>query len=999
MSIKAYSIFLLIPIILFLTGNKSKAQNQSYFQQEVNYKIQVKLDDKAHFLRGNIEIEYTNNSPEQLDFIYFHIWPNAYKNNQTALAKQKARTSSNPPDFTKEKNRGFIDSLDFTVNGNNLDFEYHQDHIDICKVKLNEPIEHNETITIKTPFRVKIPHAKISRFGHMGQAYKITQWYPKPAVYDHKGWHEMPYLDMGEFYSEFGSFEVSITIPENYVVAATGNLQTEKEKQWLEKKVRETQKLKNPQEATGTTPESSSEFKTLVYKEDNIHDFAWFADKDYLVLKDTAKLPDSKRNVHCWAFFRAENYKQWKKAPGYIKDAIHYFSRWYGDYPYDNCTAILNPRGARGGGMEYPTITAIGQSNNDFFLETVIMHEVGHNWFYSILGFNEREHPWMDEGINTFSEIRYMQEKYKDTNAVSLALGEFVSKALSIKDLEYKNYHKFSYLMSARQQADQPATLHSVDFKPMNYGSIVYSKTGMAIFMLMNYLGEDKFNEIMQNFYNTWKFKHPYPEDFENAFKTNTSKNVDWFFETAIGSDKKMDYKVKRIKDNELLVKNKANGEMPFPVTGIQDNNAVFTRWYDGFDNKKWLSLPDKEFDRLYIDYYQNTLEFNGKNNYIKSKGIFKKLNPISLNFVGPLEQPHYAQINFLPVVGYNHYNKFMAGMHFHSSYFPPDNFQYNLTPLYSFGTNDIAGSGNFSYTFYPNSTFKDIKIDLSGLKYAYNSEKGDYFDKIHLKADFNLNPSGQKERIYNTIYLDGIYATDVGSIILSPADIKHKTFFNLKYYYSNYENQNPINTAVGFEFSDNFIKASMVSKHTLKVFPDKKKNITLRLFGGTFLSKDMVSSPYFFHLSGATGWQDYTFDKTFLGRFEVPGVPGNNQFFSQQFVKNEGGFAIYTPFGRTDDWILSLNTNFPLPFISDFLPIKGYGNIASFGNSYNIPGYNPDNFAWETGLRMSLFNAVKIYFPAFMSDYINQYSNDITDNYWQKIRFSVELKNLLPSF
>src|SRR6056297_2351400 len=223
-------------ILCFFTQH---ALSQEYFQQEVNYNIDVTLDDQNHFLRGFEEIQYTNNAPQPLKKIHLHLWPNAYKNNQTTLAREQFASEGKHFLFRAESQRGFIDSLRFRVNGESVEWKHHPDHIDIAILQLNEPLLPGETITITTPFRVKIPLGVTSRFGHIGQAYKITQWYPKPAVFDQRGWHAMPYRDMGEFYSEYGSFQVSITLPQNYVVAASGKLQTTSEKKWLENRALE----------------------------------------------------------------------------------------------------------------------------------------------------------------------------------------------------------------------------------------------------------------------------------------------------------------------------------------------------------------------------------------------------------------------------------------------------------------------------------------------------------------------------------------------------------------------------------------------------------------------------------------------------------------------------------------------------------------------------------------------------------------------------------------
>ncbi len=395
---------------------------QDYWQQEVNYNINVTLDDENHTLSAFEEFEYINNSPDALDTIYIHIWPNAYKNGETALAKQQYGNKKQVLKYGKESLKGYIDSLDFKVNGNQVKWEYHPEHIDICYLVLKSPLQPGKSLKVSTPFKVKLPSGSISRLGHIKQSYQITQWYPKPAVYDENGWNAMPYLNQGEFYSEYGSFDVSITLPENYVVGATGDLQTASELAFLNERAVKT--AENVQKGTNYTefgavsekngfPESSATTKTIRYKQSNVHDFAWFADKRFNVLKSEVKLPHSGRMVTSWAMYTENEANLWVKASEYLNDAIYYYSLWNGDYPYNQVTAVDGTISA-GGGMEYPNVTVIGRSGNDMQLEIVIVHEVGHNWFYGQLGSNERDHGWMDEGMNTLNEMRYIETKYPE---------------------------------------------------------------------------------------------------------------------------------------------------------------------------------------------------------------------------------------------------------------------------------------------------------------------------------------------------------------------------------------------------------------------------------------------------------------------------------------------------------------------------------------------------------------------------------------------------------
>lgn len=248
-------------VFIALLSIASHSFSQTYWQQEVNYTINVTLNDKENTLSAFETFEYINHSPDQLDKLYIHVWPNAYRNGNTALAKQQYKDGKSTLKFGNEKDKGGIDSLDFKVNGSKVSWEYDPKKIDICILHLATPLKPGERLTVSTPFKVKIPSGEISRLGHIDQSYQITQWYPKPAVYDKNGWNPIPYLNQGEFYSEYGSFDVTITLPKNYVVGATGDLQTQSEIDFLNAKAAETQKQIKELAFAATTGKGASPFR------------------------------------------------------------------------------------------------------------------------------------------------------------------------------------------------------------------------------------------------------------------------------------------------------------------------------------------------------------------------------------------------------------------------------------------------------------------------------------------------------------------------------------------------------------------------------------------------------------------------------------------------------------------------------------------------------------------------------------------------------------------
>jgi len=499
---------------------QSPSSPEPYWQQQADFDIRVALNDNDHSLQGFETIRYTNHSPDTLTFLYIHCWPNAYKDHTTALYRQLARIEERRSKIQKIKENGYIDQLAFNVNGTPARTEPHPQYSDILKLLLPATLLPGKTITITTPFFVKIP-AYFSRLGHEGRSYMITQWYPKPAVYDHQGWHEMPYLDQGEFYSEFGNFDVHITLPSAYIVGATGSLQTREELETYKRLGR--LNLVNPgapihyQAAPALT-------KTLDYHAENVHDFAWFADRSLLVNYDTLQLASGKV-IDVFSYYRTGANKEWQHSISYIKDAVLHYSKWIGEYDYPVVSALEGPGNTASGGMEYPMITLITSPKaHREDLDGVIAHEVGHNWFYGMLGSNERQHPWMDEGINTFYEFRYEAEKYRSNSMLGSEIPEKWQK------LGTDEFLDAAYDVINQLRMTEPIETPAADFpSEFDYGLVVYARTALWMHLLEKSIGKEDFKKGMQYYFAHWK--HPYAEDLKASLEQITHSNLDKLFD------------------------------------------------------------------------------------------------------------------------------------------------------------------------------------------------------------------------------------------------------------------------------------------------------------------------------------------------------------------------------------------------------------------------------------------------------------------------------------
>ncbi len=1016
-AIKQIASFLAMTITIILSANNLFAQ-APYFQQEVNYKIQVKLDDVNHTLDANETIVYKNNSPDELKELWFHIWPNAYSDRNTALAKQKLENGSTKLYFATEEEKGFIDSLKFNVDGTTVKWELHPEWKDVCKLILNESLKPNSSIIISTPFHVKIPSAEFSRLGHTGQAYYVTQWYPKPAVYDNKGWHAMPFLDQGEFYSEYGSFDVSITLPKNYVVGATGDLvDGENELQWLNKNA-DTTKTITEFSKDMSFPKSESEFKTLTYKQTNVHDFAWFADKRFHVLKGEVETPHTHNKVTTWTMFTNNEAKLWMNSIEYMNDAIYYYSLWNGDYPYKQCTAIDGTIAA-GGGMEYPNITIIGESRNAFTLEDVIVHEVGHNWFYGLLGSNERNHGWMDEGINSFNEMRYVMTKYppeKFGNKNIFQGFSSLGKLTGIDEMSFKDAENLEYRITAAINADQPINITSEKFMYVNYGTIMYSKTALVFDYLKNYLGDSLFDKCMQRYFDEWHYKHPYPDDLRKIFEETSGKGLDWFFNDLINTNKKIDYSICKEKksgdDYTLTLSNCSEVNSPLMISAMKENKVVTSKWIDGFEKQQEVTLRCDSCDHFQIDPGNTIPEIRRNNNYLRTKGLFKKMEPISLNLLGHFDFPQRTRINFAPAIGWNEYNKWMAGIALYNKFIPEKKFEYVFVPMYGFGDKDIAGLANISYSIFPNEgLFDRVSLSTDMKRFAYyndeylNSEsvftkEPLHYMRVNPELKFSFRKSNPRSLVRQQIFVSSVYVNEEyikylpGIIAANKLTTQNRTTYRASYNYKNSRVLDPYNFTISAEGNGDYLKAWLEASYTIS-YPRSKRGVNFHLFAGGF-GFDDTGSQYAFRLSNwgpdnifpADAW----YDELYLGRRE------SEHFISKQMTNHDGGFKIDVPYGKSSKWMTALNINIDFP---GSLPLGLFADVGTFENANKIAeSLDAKNHLLFDGGIWAGFSFLKIYFPLLKSQDIKHYQeNNPTGKikFGDQIRFVFDLKQLNP--
>lgn len=968
-------------LILLSLGLMQEALAQP--SHPLRYKLKVELDTAHHQLHGFLELSYTNTTSDTLTYLYFHLWPNAYAGRNSAYARQNKSIGDAGFYFSKPDARGNMDSLHFKQTHLDVQYYFLDNHPDVVKVLLAAPIPPGKATTFSTPFRVKIPET-FSRLGRAGKSYQITQWYPKPAVAIGKHiQYPMPYLDQGEFYSDFGAFEVEITVPAGYVVAATGTCKTQEETDFLQN-VLNGQHIPNE---IGT--------RTFTYALDSIHDFAWFADPDFILCEKEFTLKSGKR-ITARAFYLEQHKKNWQYACDYVERSIRWYSDCVGEYPFDIATAVDGALSA-GGGMEYPTITIIGAVGDTSDLEEVILHEVGHNWFYGILASNERLFPWMDEGINSYYEHRYMQQKQSHQNKDSSSMFSADKKGIQFQ-LDAESLTEWGWRHLARTGRSISSGLPAPHYTQLGYGIIIYGYASRWMEYLEAYLGTPAFDNAMQAYYTTWAFRHPQPGDFKYSLEESTGKNLDFFFADLLYTPQfdtdtvdicisqsppkslmpaMPDFTLHRLRKASayFYIRNHARIALPAEISWMQKDSIVHTAWTQPFTGKLKIDQTySGAFDKIRVNASGAMPEVNIKNNTIYNRSFLPKFRTLSLGFLPLGESADRQNIYVLPVIGANSYDGLLAGLWLSNQILPAPRFRFMLMPMYGFRSGVLNGSLYLH---------KDFLTDLTGIRkirlaFVQDAYAGMWRTRPEMTITSRSLYQAQSEKYapeweariaWNRLWvqypyyaqLPNVYGVAEAGIQVSHADKVRTWKLNsgIKWFPGH------------FNLWENEARASLKYTRQLK--------FSLRAYSGYFLNRDQVGFPFRLFFAGST---DYLMQQVFLDR------AGKTDYYQPQLHQtdgNMGGFGAYSPLS-TNQWLCALNLRNSIPFS----PLFVFSNIGTMA-------FMPDTkLLYDVGIGVEMIPEIwEIYFPLMGNMFRNQWVN--FKDYGNQIRFMIRLNALTP--
>ena len=694
----------IVGAFLVISGLSSAS---AYWQQDVHYKINAEFVPSEDKIMAQETLIYTNNSPDTLNQVYFHLYLNAFQpGSPLDLVSRQEGDYSTSKLAPKQWGRMEIKKLEVgqrEITDFKIDYS-------IMQINLPEKLLPGQKIEFYLEFEDQLP-PNGARMGKSGKHYDIGQWYPKIAVYDRFGWHNEQYLGTGEFYGDFGKFEVSFTAPKEYILGHTGQLLNEEElfpglpqasedtvlvdvlqkyKPESDTAHKEVIAAKNAKGGSAKGDNSQSEASDSVIETrnwkmqaENVHDFFIAANPDFIW--DRAQWG----NVTINTLYPKDAIPIWqKKAAEDTKFYLKFMSEKFGEYPYTQFTSVA---GAVRGGMEYPQIITMSKRIGDpvshrFF--SVLGHEIAHNWFYGLIGSNETRQACLDEGFTSFATILLMEERYGRYDN-SYTWQNWIQKTFYTNDDERTGYAR-SYLRRANQKEEEPIDTHSDRFvNPRNYRVAVYTKTASVLFMLQYTLGDSLFGLAMKEYFNRWYWKHPYLSDFQAVMEDMSKQSLDWFFDEWFEKTWRLDYgiasvKSKKIEESgkgyltEVKIKKEKEAVMPLDLHFRLVDGSTYSEkvpvdiWLEG--RKEYVAsveLPSKP-KSVDINPDQRLLDVNRLNNYFVP-GLSTTMPKLRfdynyLNKHNPVPVDAY-QFLFNPSIWYNDVDGLKSGVRLKGSY------------------------------------------------------------------------------------------------------------------------------------------------------------------------------------------------------------------------------------------------------------------------------------------------------------------------------------------
>lgn len=663
---------------------RNRTPHPGYWQQDVHHIIKARVDDERDLVEGRMTLHYHNNSPDTLHHVFFHLYQEAYVNGSHLKENMKAMGR----DMRRYRDLPYAGTRVERISVEGIPLRTEQDNT-VLKAWLPSPLPPGGVATFESAFTTHWAmglRRRMKLFDAWGNKhYDGVHWYPRIAVYDRrKGWDTDQHLGH-EFYGNFGTFDVELDFPYHYIVEATGWLQNRREV--LPDDLRARLDLTNFKDKPWNEKPSviiepdATKRKVWKYHAENVHDFAFTADPTY-------RIGEAEWNgVLCVALVQEPHASGWQNAASYTADVIRVFSEDFGMYAYPKMV-VADARD----GMEYPMLTLDGGRDPGY--RGLLAHEVGHNWFYGMLGNNETYRAFLDEGFTQFLTAWALERIDGDTLVTDPPRNRYMAHHLPAPLVREVEVYA-GYMLDAVRNEVPPINVHSDEFGHVQglgrgYGH-VYSKTAVMLHNLQYVLGDSLFLSAMRHYVDKWRMCHPYPEDMRRSFIEHAGTDLDWFFDQWLETDKRIDYAVRRVqrvhRDSGQRIHLRRKGSMQMPIDlrvmakdgSIHDfhiPNTWFVKETKATVLPRWIGFDDLRRDHVVeVDIpsgiKQVSIDPSGRlaDAYKPNDHLYP---PISVSFDHHLpKRPdrHGYEAFVRPDLWWNGYDGVKSGVHLNGSY------------------------------------------------------------------------------------------------------------------------------------------------------------------------------------------------------------------------------------------------------------------------------------------------------------------------------------------
>ena len=935
--LKSRSLLFLLLVLLYPI--KQFAQHHS--------KMTVELNAVTKKLNIQQEITFYNNSKDTLNSIVLNDWNNAYSSKSTPLANRFSDEFYNGFHLAKDKERG--STINITILNSDhlfLNWERPKENPDLIMVRLREKLAPNHKTTLIVTYTVKIPSDQFTGFGYGDNgSFNLKNWFLTPTRFENNKFVTYSNTNLDDISNANSNFSIDIKIP------TKSKINTDLEIALIEQD--------NSYATYHLSGENRRDFALFISEKKEFETYSIGSNNIVTNLKDL-KLDKTQKQI-------------------IINRIVQFVTKQIGEYP--NQKIIVSQadydRNPFYGLNQLPSF--ISPFSDEFVYEIKFLKTYLNTYLKNSLQLNLRNDNWIYDGIQVYTMMKYIEENHPKSKMLGSISEYKILKGYNLTHLNFNEQYSYFYMLMTRKNLDQ--SLGEPKNVLIKFNEQIASKyrAGLSLRYLDHYLDENAVSKGIQQFYSLSKKSQVAQNDFEKLLKSNTSKNIDWFFDIIIHSREIIDYKfsnvTKTLDSIHFSINNKTNAAVPIPIFGLKKGEIVFKKWLETNKSDSIYSIDRKNADKIVLNYLNEVPEYNLRNNWKSLKG-YSINRPIKFNFMKDLEDPYYNQILYVPTISYNLYDGLSPGIRFHNKTILDKPFSFDINPAFSPIKKSLTGG----FLFMVNQNNRDsnlynIKYSLSGAYFHYAPDAA--YLKINPMVQLRIREPDFRDNRKQMILLRQVMVNREKSAYSIDNTGENYSVFNAKYSNSRTEITNHFSFKSDLQITGNFSKTSAEFEFR-KLFISNRQ-INMRLYAGTFLFNQTNNDFFSFAVDRPT---DYLFDYNFYGRSESTG------FFSQQIIIGEGGFKSKLNNSLANQWITTFNGSFN---IWNWLEV--YGDLGLIKNRNQDP-----KFIYDNGFRLNLVtNYFELYFPVYSNN-----GWEIADNkYADKIRFIVtfDLKTLTNLF